>query len=151
MEMGVKGKLGKLGMIGNTYDNGEISYFVREMNCVVEKVNEIIDHINQDQPEETEHAKAHKKYLDLLGEGKGEDWRKRLGSYDSWASNESMFITIDGETIYVIEDLIDFIQKEIEKAEERGYEKGVGNQAKLDRELYGMSFEEIKKKYPKEV
>jgi len=42
-------KIGKLGTIGNTYDNGEISYFVREINCIVDKLNEIIDQLNQSQ------------------------------------------------------------------------------------------------------
>ena len=45
-----------------------------------------------------------------------EDWKKRLGSYDSM--NEAIFITIDGETIYTIDNLVDFIEQEIEKARE---------------------------------
>lgn len=53
------------------------------------------------------------------------DWKKRLGSYDSWAMNESLFITIDGETIYDIDELKDFIQQEIEKAREEGFDDGV--------------------------
>ena len=44
------------------------------------------------------------------------DWKQRLGSYDSWAMNESMFITIDGETIYTLDKLLDFIQQELDKA-----------------------------------
>ncbi len=46
------------------------------------------------------------------------DWKQRLGSYDSWAMNESMFITIDGETIYTLDKLLDFIQQELDKARE---------------------------------
>ena len=48
------------------------------------------------------------------------DWKQRLGSYDSWAMNESMFITIDGETIYTLDKLLDFIQQELDKAREEG-------------------------------
>jgi len=48
------------------------------------------------------------------------DWKQRLGSYDSWAMNESMFITIDGETIYTLDELLDFIQQELDKAREEG-------------------------------
>jgi hypothetical protein len=48
------------------------------------------------------------------------DWKQRLGSYDSWAMNESMFITIDGETIYTLDKLLDFIQQELDKAREGG-------------------------------
>ena len=50
------------------------------------------------------------------------DWKQRLGSYDSWAMNESMFITIDGETIYTLDKLLDFIQQELDKAREEGYQ-----------------------------
>lgn len=42
------------------------------------------------------------------------DWKNRLGSYDSM--NEAIFIIIDGETIYDIDELKDFIEQEIEKA-----------------------------------
>jgi len=52
------------------------------------------------------------------------DWKQRLGSYDSWAMNESMFITIDGETIYTLDKLLDFIQQELEKAREEGRKEG---------------------------
>ena len=55
------------------------------------------------------------------------DWKQRLGSYDSWAMNESMFITIDGETIYTLDELLDFIQQELDKAREDGYENGVND------------------------
>lgn len=55
------------------------------------------------------------------------DWRERLGSYDSWAMNESMFITIDGETIYTLGELIDFISEEVSKAREEGRREGVYN------------------------
>ena len=48
------------------------------------------------------------------------DWKQRLGSYDSWAMNESMFITIDGETIYTLDELLDFIQQELDKARREG-------------------------------
>jgi hypothetical protein len=34
--------------------------------------------------------------------------------------NESMFITIDGETIYTLDKLLDFIQQELDKAREGG-------------------------------
>lgn len=44
-------------------------------------------------------------------------------------------------------ELLDFIEQELDRAREEGRQE----QAKLDRELYGMSFEEIKKKYPEEV
>jgi hypothetical protein len=37
-----------------------------------------------------------------------------------------------------------FNKKELDKAREEGYEKGQDYQARLDRELYGMSFEQIK-------
>ena len=86
-----------------------------------------------------------------------EDVIKRL-----MVTNDTLFLVVTSKKNRLFEkpigaDLINVgylknsISSEIEKAEERGYEKGVGNQAKLDRELYGMSFEEIKKKYPKEV
>ena len=52
------------------------------------------------------------------------DWKQRLGSYDSWAMNESMFITIDGETIYTLDKLLDFIQQELDKAREEGRREG---------------------------
>jgi hypothetical protein len=55
------------------------------------------------------------------------DWKQRLGSYDSWAMNESMFITIDGETIYTLDKLLDFIQQELDKAREEGYGEGWGD------------------------
>ncbi len=51
---------------------------------------------------------------------KKKDWKQRLGSYDSWATNESMFITIDGETIYTLDELLDFIQQELDKARREG-------------------------------
>ena len=54
-----------------------------------------------------------------------EDWKERLGSYDSWAMNESMFITIDGETIYTLDELKDFISQELDKAREEGYKKAI--------------------------
>lgn len=52
------------------------------------------------------------------------NWKERLGSYDSWAMSESMFITIDGETIYELDELIDFISAELDKAREEGFEQG---------------------------
>lgn len=49
-----------------------------------------------------------------------EDWKKRLGSYDSL--DEAIFVTIDGETIYTIDKLVDFIEQELSKAREEGYQ-----------------------------
>lgn len=51
-----------------------------------------------------------------------ENWKKRLGSYDSL--DEAIFITIDEETIYTIDKLVDFIEQELSKAREEGYRKG---------------------------
>lgn len=42
------------------------------------------------------------------------------------------------------QEMADFISQELDKAREEGYEKGKDYQARLDRELYGMSFEQIK-------
>ena len=47
-----------------------------------------------------------------------EDWKKRLGSYDSL--DEAIFVTIDEETIYTIDKLVDFMEQEISKAREEG-------------------------------
>lgn len=52
-----------------------------------------------------------------------EDWKKRLGSYDSL--DEAIFVTIDEETIYTIDKLVDFIEQEIDKAREEGREEGI--------------------------
>ena len=62
------------------------------------------------------------------------DWKQRLGSYDSWAMNESMFITIDGETIYTLDKLLDFIQQELDKAREEGRRE----QAELEKNGIGF-------------
>ena len=74
------------------------------------------------------------------------DWKQRLGSYDSWAMNESMFITIDGETIYTLDKLLDFIQQELDKAREEGFEQGY-KEAKFDcemgKEFSKESFKEV--------
>ena len=43
-------------------------------------------------------------------------------------------------------EILEHIDQELSKAREEGRQE----QAKLDRELYGMSFEEIKKKYPED-
>lgn len=47
-----------------------------------------------------------------------------------------------------LEDLlVDFTKQELDKAREEGYREGKEYQAKLDREIYGMSFEEFDKKW----
>jgi len=63
------------------------------------------------------------------------DWKQRLGSYDSWAMNESMFITIDGETIYTLDKLLDFIQQELDKAREEVERKFVEKYHKRGEEM----------------
>lgn len=46
-----------------------------------------------------------------------------------------------------LEPFLDFISEELDKAREEGYREGKEYQAKLDREIYGMSFEEFDKKW----
>lgn len=58
-----------------------------------------------------------------------EDWKKRLGSYDSL--DEAIFVTIDEETIYTIDKLVDFIEQEISKAREEGMKGKVFTKVEL--------------------
>lgn len=49
-----------------------------------------------------------------------------------------------GKALVFNAELITYVMQELDKAREEGYEKGKDYQARLDRELYGMSFEQIK-------
>lgn len=77
------------------------------------------------------------------------NWKELLASFGLWllvedisddgdGKGDNLQLTKDGE-LFVSE-----IQQELSKAREEGYEKGKDYQARLDRELYGMSFEQIK-------
>ena len=44
------------------------------------------------------------------------NWKERLGGYDSM--EEAMFVTIDGKTVYAIDELKEFIQQELDRTRE---------------------------------
>lgn len=82
-----------------------------------------------------------------------EDWKKRLeelsftkGYYFKLGDN-GLVKKEDDQLIFNREVLEAFIKQELDKAREEGKREGKEYQAKLDREIYGMSFEEFDKKW----
>ena len=118
----------------------EILQEVQENNEFIQKL--LADGESQDQEEDT--------YFDCIKCGKQ---RKDLNSRGEWACEgckvkdtpeeweEEWHSTPVYNQISFIKNLLEGRE---DKAREEGYEKGKDYQARLDRELYGMSFEQIK-------
>ncbi len=69
------------------------------------------------------------------------DWRGdllKIGIIPDDMPDQTNFV------LFNLDELANHMIKELDKAREEGYEKGKDYQARLDRELYGMSFEQIK-------
>ena len=78
-----------------------------------------------------------------------ENWKEIFASFGLWSLVEDISDDGDGEgdNLQLTKDgelFVSEIQQELDKVREEGYEKGKDYQARLDRELYGMSFEQIK-------
>jgi len=71
-------KIAKLGNLGELKHLNKDSWIVMSINSIINKQNEIIDVLNQKQPEETEHIKLHKEVFYGVKPEKQEEWSEKL-------------------------------------------------------------------------